>query len=113
MRTKKEILDELNKERSELRDMTSHKMDKRLTERRLEAILEQKRLVTKLEKEYIAVVSCIECKHLREVFCHPSNKDIGKGSIVDRMGWICISPETKGAVFFDNQYGYCEMFESK
>ena len=112
-RTKKTILDELNKERSELYTMRNPKMDKRFTKEYIAKIKKQKILVDELEKEYLAAVSCIECTHLKELFKHPRNKIVGKGSIIDRMGWVCMHPEISGGVFFEDQYGYCEMFEQK
>ena len=112
-RTKKTILDELNKERSELYTMRNPKMDKRFTEPYLKKLKKKIKFVKELEKEYLAAVSCIDCKHLKETMCHPSNKKVGNGSIIDRMGWVCIHPEIGKAVFFEDQYGYCEMFEQK
>lgn len=113
MRIKKVILDELNKERSKLTEMRNPKMDKRFTESYLIKIKKQIKLVNALEKEYIASVSCIDCIHLKETMCHPSNKIIGKGTIIDRLGWVCINPESDKTYFFENQYGYCELFEQK
>lgn len=47
--------------------------------------------------------------------CHPSNKDIGVGSISKQMGWICTTPfddysNAGNAIFSEREHGMCEMY---
>ncbi len=62
---------------------------------------------------------CCNCTHQLELMCHPMNGGgkfdkikIGKGSIMDRLAWVCVGPELsegKRAIFFDTEHGMCEM----
>jgi len=112
MKTQKEIRDLLNKEKSKLRDLTHRKMDKTLRKDDIEI---QKIKVNSLEKELQNTDSCINCRYLRPIMKHPKNKGVGRGSIIDRMGWVCILPDDAGTntYFFEDQYGLCEMFVKK
>lgn len=111
MRYRKIILDELNKERSNLRDLTSRKMDKSI---RVDLVEDLKTKVEDLKKELEDTDACIDCRYFRPIMKHPANKTIGNGSIIDRMGWVCSPPinESK-SYFFESQYGICEMFSKK
>ena len=58
--------------------------------------------------------SCSTCKHLRTLFAHPSNKDFGKGSILEGIGFACLNPEVTegiGAIYFESDKGICECHE--
>ena len=59
--------------------------------------------------------TCATCKHLRTLFAHPSNKDFGKGSILEQIGFACLNPEVTegiGAIYFDTDKGVCECHEN-
>lgn len=62
-------------------------------------------------------VCCSNCKNQLTLMKHPNNKSFGKGSITEVCGWVCLAPaimdgSNKG-VFFDKEYGECEMFINK
>ena len=45
---------------------------------------------------------------------HPHNKEFGKGSILDKCGWVCVArfgDETgqKSGIFSDKEHGMCEL----
>lgn len=61
---------------------------------------------------------CCNCKNQLELACHPSNHKIGKGSILDNIGYICLGlnkedPTYQKAVFMDNKHGMCELYSKK
>lgn len=56
---------------------------------------------------------CCSCKNQKELRKHPSNKDFGKGSIMDSCGWVCVHPEMGLAVYSDRQHGSCEYYSKK
>lgn len=58
---------------------------------------------------------CCLCKHRLPIFCHPWNKEVGKGSILKQFGWVCMEPERTHSIFFDleHSHGMCELFERK
>jgi len=59
---------------------------------------------------------CSHCKNLRQLMKHPQNKTIGKGSILESMGFVCIAPLDKEsqwkAYFFEKDNGECELIEN-
>jgi hypothetical protein len=114
MRRYKTVLDELNAAKMRLQQESAPKMDRRNSMRRTEQLYELRGEVKLLELELLQTVRCKDCKYLQEIFCHPTNKNIGKGSIIERLGWVCTPPEFKDKIyFFDNKDGYCELFEQK
>ncbi len=47
---------------------------------------------------------------------HPSNKEFGKGSIIDECGCVCLNPElTEGkcGIYFDQPHGICECYTKR
>lgn len=54
---------------------------------------------------------CRNCVNLRQLNKHPCNKDFGKGSILEPMGFVCLLFES--AIFFDSDEGSCECFIRK
>jgi len=114
MRMYKNILDELDAAKMRLQQATIPKMDRINDACSIDRIRDLEATVEELKLELLQAVRCKDCIHLKEIFCHPWNKDIGKGSIIDRLGWACAPPETGGkAIFFDNNQGRCELFEQK
>jgi len=111
MRRYKLILDDLNAAKMRLQQISQPKMDRLVDHLAISFLKEE---VKDLEKELLQAVRCKDCRYLREVFCHPWNKTIGKGQINERLGWVCTPPEFEGkAIYFDNNQGRCEMFEQK
>ncbi len=61
---------------------------------------------------------CSNCRYQLELMKHPMNKDIGHGSIMETMGWVCTCPfeDQSNAglgIFFDHRDGLCENYQSK
>ncbi len=61
---------------------------------------------------------CSNCRYQLELMKHPMNKDIGHGSIMETMGWVCTNPfedqsNAGRAIFFDHKDGLCENWKSK
>ena len=56
---------------------------------------------------------CCKCKFQHKVMKHPLNKEVGRGSISEVLGYCCHAPEIDDAVFFEQEHGICEMFEDK
>jgi hypothetical protein len=57
---------------------------------------------------------CCKCQHQTPLNCHPWNQSIGKGSISDRMGWVCLEfKEENIGVFSDTEHGMRELFEER
>jgi len=54
---------------------------------------------------------CCDCKHQREVFKHPFNVLIGKGSITELLGYVCAFDGN--LIFKENIHGYCECYTPK
>lgn len=53
---------------------------------------------------------CCNCIHQNKLHKHPANKDIGKGSISEQMGYVCSYPlKENTSIFFDHEHGMCEM----
>ena len=111
MRSYKEVIDELNAVRSQLREEQHVKLTKILREPVIQELSDK---LADLEIELKQTVRCQECNHIREIYKHPMNKKLGKGSTIDRLGWVCVPPIDEGkAYFFDNRNGHCELFEQK
>jgi len=114
MRRYKQVLDDLNAAKMKLQQATQPKLDRRYDVCTINVVRDLEATVEDLELELLQTVRCRDCVHLREVYCHPWNKDVGKGSVIERFGWICVPPEFEDkTIFFDNTDGYCEMFEQK
>lgn len=43
--------------------------------------------------------SCTTCKFLIPIYCHPWNREVGRGAITEKLGYMC--------TFFD-EYIFCE-----
>ena len=58
---------------------------------------------------------CCNCKNQFKLMKHPTNKEFGKGSILEQCGWVCTvkfdSNEDREVIFFDNKHGMCEMYQ--
>jgi hypothetical protein len=111
MRLYIKVIDDINAVRSQLKEELNVKLTKTMRE---DLIQELKDKLANLEKELLQTVRCQECAYLREIYKHPMNKKLGKGSVIDRMGWVCIPPLKEEKIhFFDNKDGRCELFEQK
>jgi len=68
----------------------------------------------KCDKGWHSGECCCNCKSQLRLMCHPYNKEIGNGSILTPLGYICIvrfddgSNEGK-AIFFEKEHGMCEL----
>lgn len=57
---------------------------------------------------------CETCKYCIPVHCHPGNENIGKGSMSDRLGYVCTlftlpeMSDTPKTVFRETNTGSCE-----
>jgi len=57
---------------------------------------------------------CCECAFQYEVFKHPCNaNEFAKGSIMDKMGWICLLQGENRGIFMDREHSLCEEYTSK
>ena len=70
---------------------------------------------------------CCNCELRKPLMCHPSNGNrklygfiedkfkFGKGSIMERCGWVCTAPihDDGSFTFFDFDHGMCEMYRRK
>lgn len=54
--------------------------------------------------------TCASCQYCLEVRCHPWNESIGKGSMNDKLGYVCLlfKDDNKLAIFMNNDKGSCE-----
>lgn len=63
-------------------------------------------------------MQCKDCEYSTTLYCHPWNKHIGRGSILDILGSICLLPDDDDShgfhAVFQEKTGYgCEMFKRK
>lgn len=58
---------------------------------------------------------CCNCKFQVRIYKHPLNKEsFTKGSILDKIGYGCLFPESIGkVVFMDRRHGLCEVWKKK
>ena len=58
---------------------------------------------------------CCNCINQFPIYKSPTNKDAGKGSILDQMGWVCsINLDEKHYhIFSDKIHGMCELHTRK
>jgi hypothetical protein len=57
---------------------------------------------------------CANCANCLPLYKHPSNKTIGRGSIMGIMGFICMTlDDGTHPVFMDNNLGKCENWEER
>ncbi len=58
---------------------------------------------------------CCNCKNQIIINKHPWNQVIGKGSILDTLGYGCLAPgfidnDKQIAIFFEDNHGMCELY---
>ena len=57
---------------------------------------------------------CCECEYQHHLFKHPWNKnEFTNGSITDQMGFVCLVPFSRGAIFSDREHGFCEEYKQR
>jgi len=60
---------------------------------------------------------CCNCANRYKLYCHPWNKNKGKGPLNDLFGYVCCLPlspeEGNKMIFFDKEHnhGLCEMYK--
>jgi len=59
---------------------------------------------------------CCNCNNQIELRKHPGNNDFGKGSIMEKCGYVCVAKfdmdeNYKTGIFFDSVHGMCEMWQ--
>jgi hypothetical protein len=54
--------------------------------------------------------SCASCQYLIPVFCHPCNKEIGKGKVSQQLGFVCtlFQEDSNASIFLKVNTGICE-----
>ena len=58
--------------------------------------------------------SCANCSSCFVLHKHPWNKDIGKGSIMEPMGYFCMMIDDEvHPIFMDSDSGCCENWQLK